>query len=65
MLGSGVGAANCADFLNTSKLALFDSKLARSRAKLDRRDRLLLSDARLSLLLRFKEDANGEEPPVT
>ncbi len=66
MVGSGEGAANCADRLKTSKLARFDSKLALSRAKLDRRDLLLLtSDALLSLLLRFNDPAIGEDMPVT
>lgn len=65
MLGSGEGAASCADRLNTSKLALLDSKLALSSAKLERLDLLLLaSDARLSLLLRFKDSAIAEETPV-
>lgn len=66
MLGPGEGAAIWAERLKTSKLALFDSKLALSKAKLDRLDLLLLaSDARLSLLLRFKDAAVGEEMPVT
>lgn len=63
---SGMGAAICPDRLNISRLARFDSKLALSSAKLDRRDLLLLaSEARLSLLLlRFKDPAIGEEVPV-
>ena len=65
MLGSGEGAASWAERLKTSKLARFDSKLALSKAKLDRLDLLLLaSDTRLSLLLRFKDAAVGEEMPV-
>ena len=65
MLGSGEGAASCADRLKTSRLALLDSKLALSSAKLERLDLLLLaSDARLSLLLRFKDSAIAEETPV-
>ena len=65
MLGSGEGAASWVDRLKTSRLALFDSKLALSKAKLDRLDLLLpASDARLSLLLRFKDPPVGEEMPV-
>lgn len=63
MPGSGLGAANCADRLKISRLARLDSKLARSRAKLDRLDRPLL-EALLSLLLRSTEAARGEDAPV-
>jgi len=65
MLASGTGAATCMDLRNTSRLALLDSKLALSNAKLERRDLpLLVSDALLSLLLRFNELWSGEEAPV-